>query len=173
MRHPHEFRPFRTAVLALTLAATAFLVACSDLDDGSGLDPLSQMSGSWSAEHFIYENAAGGEQRVDVVEDVGGSFAITIQSSGSFSGSYLLPDFDTGEGTSLPVTGTISVQSQSTLRINFSGPGASQLEDMNVDYQLTSSRLLWESDDVSFDFTPHNGQADAVPATLVVEMRRD
>lgn len=173
MRDFPQYRTIPTTALVLALVGIGFVVACSDLDDGSGLDPLSQMSGSWSAESFVYQNAASGTQQVDVVGDVGGSFAINIQSSGSFSGSYLLPDFETGGGEALPVSGTISVQGPSSLRINFSGPGAALLEDMTVDYQLTSSRLIWEADDVSFDFTPHDGEDDPVPATLVVEMERD
>ncbi len=92
MRNSRQFRPIRTTALVLALMAIGFVGACSDLDNGSGLDPLSQMSGSWSAESFVYRNAASGTQQVDVVGDVGGSFAIDIQSSGSFSGSYLLPD---------------------------------------------------------------------------------
>ncbi len=173
MRNLPQFRPIRTTALLLALVATGFVIACSDLDNGSGLDPLSQMSGSWSAESFVYQNAASGTQQVDVVGDVGGSFAINIQSSGSFSGSYLLPDFQTGGGEPLPVSGTISVQGPSSLRINFSGAGAALLDDMTADYQLTSSRLTWESDDVTFDFTPHDGENDPVPATLVVEMERN
>lgn len=159
----------RAAVLSLAVSVT--LVACDDETTGlTGLD-IADLAGDWRASEFAYTHA----ENPDIVAPIifaGGTFDVTVQESGAFSATLGLPNQATGEVDQVPLSGTLVLEDDETISIDFDGQTEGLgFSDFSATYTLDEPILTWEADDVDFDF-PGDGVDGEVAATLSVVLRR-
>lgn len=88
-------------------AVLPLLLACTDIDVG-GLRPLDAFEGTWRASHWVIESLED-QRQVDLVDQAGVAFDLTIRSDGGISGVLVAPRGQTGGFESQPFSGTASV----------------------------------------------------------------
>ena len=99
------------SISAVALAAT-LAVGCSDTVAPNEVT-LDDLAGNWSATSLEFTNVANTSQVFDLVAN-GGTFTLTLQSAGTFSGAQSLA------GQTETLTGTVSV-SNGTLTLTETG----------------------------------------------------
>lgn len=154
-------RVARKALPLLFLGAFLF-AACGDDDDGTGPDgvTVADLAGSWTATQLQF-TAADGSASVDLINDLGGSFVLQIQSDGSFTADVSVPGQDPFQ---LPGSVTIS---GSTLTVDFA-QDVPPFNDFDASFTLSGSQLTLDVSDASFDFN-QDGVEDPATATVIFQ----
>ena len=169
------------------LALSAFTLAGCDDDDPTGVT-VADLEGFWNATQFQYTDATGDYPSfgIDAVSaTVGGSVTLDVASNGSFDGTIMVPGLTvnpaTGETIEVPIGGTLSLNDDGTLGIDFNAQ-TEQLGffgDFDAEYTLSDDVLTFENDDTSFDFPDAVEQQligttrGSVDATLNARFERD
>lgn len=148
---------------AAILLMLLFLVfSCSDESTNPNGDntpkppTVEQLAGTWTATKFEFTNKSNTSQKVDLVT-LGGVFTLTIDSSGAYTATIVLPgeppDVDTGVITT--ITGnSITIDSDSD-----------DPEVLSFTYSGNSMTLV--SDNSEFDFNDDGVETPAI-ATIVL-----
>lgn len=163
---------FRSA--ATLLLGVAALAACDD----SGTEPtvtMADLAGSWEASSFRYSDANNSSLSLDIITQAQGSLDLTIQSSGAFAGTVIIPGTTPENG--VPVSGTLTLNANAgTIDVDFS-TATEQLglfSDFTADFTLNEAktRLTWTNPDTSFDFPDQIDPRGEVDAVLVVVLEK-
>jgi hypothetical protein len=142
------------AGLALVLGAA---LACSD-SAGSGDVTLADLAGTWNATQFTLTNPANSSQSLDLIT-MGGSFTLTINASGAFSGEQsLLGNTDTFSGT------VQLIDNHSMVLIDGTNPS----DRTDLTYTLTGDRLAVSSSDLTYDWN-NDGTDEAASLSAVLQ----
>lgn len=154
-------RVARKALPLLFLGAFLF-AACGDDDDGTGPDgvTVADLAGSWTATQLQFTSTEG-LGSVDIIQDLGGSFVLQIQSDGSFTADVNVPQMGSFE---LPGSVTIS---GSTLTVDFA-QDVPPFNDFSADFTLSGNQLTLDVSDADFDFN-QDGQEDPATATVILQ----
>lgn len=152
---------------ALVLALTLPIAACGDDGSPSGNDndPLAALVGSWTAQSFVYTADADPNISVNLTSFGFGIQSLAVAADGTFTGSVILPD-EQGNAQTIPLTGSLTNVTQTSLTVAFTGVAAQALDDLDVTYTVSGSTLTFEADDVTFDFTLQGNTP--IPASLRV-----
>lgn len=157
-------------LLVFLMAGTA---ACGDDDDdGTGVDIMARISGSWQAQSFTYTNDEEPSQSIDVITQLQGALNVTIQESGAFSGTVSVPPV-TGQ-QAVPVSGTLDIDGNH-IHVDFDQQteGLGLFSDFDATFTLgnNNNTFTWTATDVTFDFDLQ-GPGAAVASDLTVVLAR-
>jgi len=130
----------RLLPLSLALALGAAL-ACSD-SNGTSNVTLADLAGTWDATQFTLTNPADGSQSVDLI-GMGGSFTLTINASGAFSGTQTIL------GTTDTFSGTIQLSGNHSMSLV---DAANPSDITDVTYTLSGDHLVITSSDLTWDW---------------------
>lgn len=159
----------RTRYLTLLLIALILPLAACGNDDESPTendDPLVALVGTWTTQSFTYTADSDPSVTFDLNTVGLGIQTLTVSADGSFTGVIVLPDSQ-GQPQTIPLSGSLTSVTQSSLTINFTGAAAAALTNpLNVSYTLSGGVLTFEAADVTFDFTLQGNTP--IPANLRV-----
>lgn len=156
--------------LTLPLAlVVAFGVAACDDEDGTGpsADAMTQISGSWQAQSFTYvaqDNPDNSLNLMDFGSQISLEITRTSATTGTFTGTALLPPLEITEPTS--IGGEVTAAGQNDLLVDFNAATNQLFPDLNVTYQVTASTFTWTTSDVTM---PTDGVTPAVLTVVLVE----
>jgi uncharacterized protein YhdP len=164
-------RLFRPA--GALLMSAALFTACDD----TGTDPIvmADIAGSWEASSFRYTDASNSSLSLDIITQAQGSLDVTIQSSGAFSGTVIIPGTTPDDG--LPVRGTLTLNADAgTIDVDFDATteGFGLFSDFTAAFTLNEAGtiLTWTNSDTSFDFPDQIDPRGEVDAVLVVVLEK-
>lgn len=142
----------RLLLATVVMLTGGVLGACSD-DEPAGPEPLTvaDLAGSWTATMYKATSASDSQVQFELIT-AGGSLTATVQADGSFTGEANVPNPLTQQLVTLPLAGTFSLPSQTTLSIDFTTEFPPFLEDTTVEFVLSGNTLVLHEDDTTFDF---------------------
>lgn len=155
----------RKLTLPLAVLVAFGVAACDDDDDGTGpsADAMTQISGSWQAQSFTYVAQDNPDNSIDLM-DFGSQISLDITrtsaTTGTFTGTALLPPLGITEPTQ--IGGEVTAAAQNQLLVDFNAATNQLFDDLSVTYQVTGSTFTWTTTDVTMPTDP------ATPATLTV-----
>lgn len=165
------------AVSVLALSTFVFTACDEDL---TGIE-IADLAGFWNATQFEYEDDTGDNPGfgVDAITDADGSVTLDVETNGDFTGTINIPGLTP---QTLPIGGTISLNSDTELHIDFNETTESYnlFGDFDASFTLVNDVLTFVNDATTFDFPDQleqcctqSGQARGrVPATLTATFER-
>jgi hypothetical protein len=162
----------KTLLLGLILATGAVL-SCGT-DGGTGPDRLTiaDFAGRWEGLQYAVVSSVDPNVRFDLIED-GGTVHMTVEPSGSFSGTVGIPGARIGmpevELITFPVSGLWRLEGMDRIHIEFLPQIPPIFTIMDPFFELDGNRLtIWE-ETAEFDF---DGNGEMAPANFVGIMVR-
>jgi hypothetical protein len=154
------------------IALAAVLVLLAGCSDSTGIT-VEDMAGTWRASSFTFTSVSDPNHQVDLVEDEGITFQITINSDETFNGFLSVPSLSP---LPLPIGGVLEIHSGAgTLDVRFNEQtlGYGLVHDFTAHFTIDSSRqlMVWTYDDTTFDF-PQNPDVGAEPAVADLVLDR-
>jgi len=148
MRHTASRR------IALPAALIALLAGCSG-DDATGPTEttVADLAGLWQASAFSQTSDADPSVGADLIA-MGGNMNWSVQTTGSFTGTAVLPGALVGTGgtITLPLSGVIRLVDANTLRIDFVPEIPPLFTFLNAAFTLSGNTLTVIDSRSSFDF---------------------
>lgn len=141
--------------LAVIPLLVALSVNCSDSSGPTNVT-VADLVGTWTATQFTITDPSGTvlPAPVDLIGDAFGSLVITVQSNGSFTGTFKA----TAISESMPVAGTISIVS-GILTIDFTD-GLD--EPISGSFVLNDDELTVTGSNLTFDWEGQNIEGASV-----------
>lgn len=158
--------------LATVLAVSTPLTGCSDNDDDGGTAPdlitVADLEGTWVASSYIVTSRADAAVFLDTIA-LGTQFTMVGDGEGGFTGTMELPEALGGPMT-VPFGGTVVLEDQQTLTVNFDPEIPPLLTSFTGPFSLEEDTLTLNDEDAVFDFMDGNGLVPAT-ATAVLDRR--
>ncbi len=142
----------------------AMLTGCG-ADDSTGPDGLSiaDFAGAWEGTQYAVVSSADSDIRFDLIED-GGSVQMTVEPSGSFSGTVGVPGARIGmpevEMITFPISGLWRLDGEDQMHIEFLPQIPPIFTTMDPFFELDGNTLTIWDETAEFDFDG-NGQTAA------------
>lgn len=147
---------------ALLLALPLLVSGCGD-DEENGEDlTLALVASDWTAISVEFESDFDPNDTVDIINDLNGTFELTIEENGDYVISTTLP----GEGTSID-TGTVSVVNGDELRFD---PDDDFADTAEARLSNGGNRLTLEFENAEYDFDGNGSDEEAIARMILVRL---
>jgi hypothetical protein len=147
---------------AVVVVLPLLLSGCGD-DESDGEEiTLAQVASDWTAISVEYESDFDPNERVDVINDLNGTFDLTIDEDGDYVTSINLP----GQGIEIDA-GTVSVVNGDQLRFD---PDDDAPETADARLSNGGNRLTLEFDNAEYDFDGNGSEEEANARMILVRL---
>jgi hypothetical protein len=142
-------------IVALALVIAPVLPACSDAATGPGAEGIAMFAGTWRCTQFSITHNKQAGTVFDLVGS-GGAVQMSIQSSGTFSGTATVPGPLLGHAAMGPVTvplsGILRMVGEGIVRIDFIPDIPPVFTTMETEYTMIGHTLALKNEESVFDF---------------------
>ena len=156
----------RCLPVAVILACTWAVTACADNTTGAEVEGIARFAGTWQCKQFSITHNEHPGVVIDLVGN-GGAVQMSIQASGTFSGTATIPGVILGDPemgpVTVPISGVLRDLGTDRVRFDFIPEIPPVFTTMDTEYAFIGNTLTLEDQESVFDF---NGDGTGEPGTF-------